>query len=79
MLLLALQTGRLVQTTLNEPVERLLYRLQNLEQLRELEEIVAAADGPVLADEYMGMITLQARPLSGEKSDPQGRQQMHPQ
>ncbi|MCS6849052.1 MAG: glycosyltransferase family 39 protein [Anaerolineae bacterium] len=33
------------------------------ESLRQLEAIVAAAGDPVLADEYMGMLTLQGRPL----------------
>lgn len=33
------------------------------ESLRRLESIVAAAGDPVLADEYMGMLTLQGRPL----------------
>ncbi|BCX05446.1 MAG: hypothetical protein KatS3mg053_3384 [Candidatus Roseilinea sp.] len=33
------------------------------ESLQRLEAIVAATDGPVLADEYMGMLTLQGRPL----------------
>lgn len=40
-----------------------LNRRRDLLQLRELERMVAAADGPVLADEYMGMITLQRWPL----------------
>ncbi len=33
------------------------------ESLQRLEAIVAAAGDPVLADEYMGMLTLQGRPL----------------
>ncbi|MFC1465300.1 MAG: hypothetical protein ACFLMY_10675 [Candidatus Brachytrichaceae bacterium NZ_4S206] len=33
------------------------------ESLQRLESIVAAAGDPVLADEYMGMLTLQGRPL----------------
>jgi hypothetical protein len=63
LLLLALQTGRLIQTTLWKPVVDVGERRSRMGELRELEQLVAAADGPVLADEYMGMITLQGRPL----------------
>ena len=63
LVLLALQTGHLMQTTLKEYVGDLKPRLQTAGDLNKLERIVKAADGPMLGDEYMGMITLQDRPL----------------
>jgi len=63
LVLLALQVGLLMQTTSDEYFEQLAGRLQFRQELRKLEEIVANAEGPVLADEYMGLITLQGRPL----------------
>jgi hypothetical protein len=63
LVLLALQTRLLMRTALNEYAEPLQERRQFLPALHALEELVANADGPVLADEYMGMITLQRRPL----------------
>jgi len=63
LILLALQTVQLVQTTAHECLEPLSYRLHFRQELCKLEEIVANADGPVLADEYMGLITIQGRPL----------------
>jgi hypothetical protein len=63
LILLALQTVRLIQTTMDEYFEPLGGRLGFREELHELEEIVADVEGPVLADEYMGLITLQGRPL----------------
>jgi hypothetical protein len=63
LILLALQTVRLMQTTMDEYFELLGSRLGFREELRELEGIVADVEGPVLADEYMGLVTLQGRPL----------------
>lgn len=63
LVLLALQTGHFMQTTLNEYVEVLNDRLQLGRDLNKLERIVKAVDDPMLGDEYMGMITLQDRPL----------------
>ncbi|NIV38076.1 MAG: hypothetical protein GWN58_54285 [Anaerolineae bacterium] len=63
LILLALQTVRLMQTTADEYFEPLERRLGFREELRELEGIVADVEGPVLADEYMGLVTLQDRPL----------------
>jgi hypothetical protein len=63
LILLALQTVRLMQTTADEYFEQLNGRLRFRQELGKLEEIVAGADGPVLADEYMGLVTLQGRPL----------------
>jgi hypothetical protein len=63
MVLLAFQVARLMQTTLKDYAGGLRARRGDVDQLRQLEGLVIAADGPVLADEYMGMITLQGRPL----------------
>jgi hypothetical protein len=63
LILLAFQVGRLMQTTLRDYVGGLNARRNDLKQLSQLEEVVEAADGPVLADEYMGMIILQRQSL----------------
>ena len=63
LVLLALQTGQLMRTTADEYLEPLGYRLRFRQELGKLVKIVAGAEGPVLADEYMGLITLQGRPL----------------
>ena len=63
LVLMALQTGRLMQTTFKDNVVSLTERRNSANELRALERIVADADGAILADEYMGMITLQGRPL----------------
>jgi hypothetical protein len=63
LILLALQTVRLMQTTVDEYFEPLGSRLGFREELRKLEGIVADVEGSVLADEYMGLVTLQGRPL----------------
>jgi hypothetical protein len=63
LVLLALQTGLLMQTTFDEYVGPLRERRQSLKLLRDLEWKVAHAAGPVLADEYMGILTLQGWPL----------------
>jgi hypothetical protein len=63
LILLALQTVRLMQTTADEYFKPLGSRLGFREELRKLEKIVTDAQGPILADEYMGLITLQDRPL----------------
>lgn len=63
LVLLALQVGHLMQTTLNEYADPLRQRRDFAKQLRDLEYMVAQADGPVLADEYMGLITRLGRPL----------------
>lgn len=64
LILLALQTGLLMQSTLNWPVENLKGRIkQPAKDFKELDWVVESADGPVLADEFMGIMTLQNRPL----------------
>jgi len=61
--LLVYQAGLLMRTTLSENVRDLRQRQEDSGQLSQLEEIVARTKGPILADEYMGLITLQGRPL----------------
>lgn len=64
LVLLAFQSGDLMRTTLDEYAWQLKGRRAALGALHDLEALVAQAEGPVLADEYMGMITLQGRPLT---------------
>ena len=63
LILLALQTVRLMQTTADEYFEQLNGRLRFRQELGQLEGIVSDTEGPILADEYMGLVTLQGRPL----------------
>jgi len=63
LILLMLQAGQLMKATLNGPVEGMKWRVQPGKELDDLEWIVQTADDPVLADEFMGMLTLQNRPL----------------
>jgi len=67
-ILLALQTGMLMSSTLNGPVEGLKWRIwpardPTSHDIRNLEWLAKSADGPVLADEFMGFLTLYDRPL----------------
>lgn len=64
LLALTLQTGLLMRASLRDPVAGLRWRVaQPRSALAELEQIVAVADGPILADEFMGLLTLQNKPL----------------
>jgi hypothetical protein len=63
LLLLVLQTGNLMQKTLQNEIEGAKWRLKPVKELTDLEWIVETAEGQVLGDEFMGMITLQDRPL----------------
>ena len=67
-ILLALQTGMLMSSTLNGPVEGLKWRIwpardPTSHDIRNLDWLAKSADGPVLADEFMGFLTLHDRPL----------------
>jgi len=64
--LLTYQTGLLIQTTLRETTWDLYERRAACHELQRLEKIVADTPDPVLADEYMGMLTLQGRWLTIE-------------
>jgi len=63
LLLLAVQAGLLMRFTLLNPVQDFRYRNAFQTSLRELRGLVADTAGPVLADEYMGMLTLEGKPL----------------
>jgi hypothetical protein len=63
LVLLALQAGQLMQNTLEDEIEGAKWRLKPVKELGDLEWIVETAEGQVLGDEFMGMITLQDRPL----------------
>ncbi len=63
LLLVTAQTAWMVHTTVDEYLPRLTGRRAASTELRVLEQDVAQAKGIVLADEYMGMITLQGEPL----------------
>jgi len=63
LLLLILQAGKLIETMLREIAEDTRYRLSFTHQLARLEQVVAQTPGAILADEYMGLLTLQGRPL----------------
>ncbi|HOU13242.1 MAG TPA: glycosyltransferase family 39 protein [Anaerolineae bacterium] len=61
--LLAVQGGMLMRFTLQHPVQDFKYRNSFQTSLHELRELVAQTTGPILADEYMGMLTLNDAPL----------------
>jgi len=63
LVLLSLQVGLFIRKTLNDYMEPLLVRRSLLLEISELESLVAGTDGIVLADEYMGLITLQGQRL----------------
>jgi len=63
LILLALQVGQLMKVTLDGPVESMKWRVHPGKELADLEWIVETTDDPVLADEFMGMLTLQNRSL----------------
>lgn len=62
-LALSIQVGMLISATLDDAVAWSVDRRQDEEALRELKELIAASPDPVLADEYMGMISALGRPL----------------
>ncbi len=61
--LLVIQVGHLMRTTFTDYLGDLTQRRAMMGELHHLETMVAAAGGPILADEYMGMSILQGRPL----------------
>jgi hypothetical protein len=61
--LLIFQCTKLFDKTLNQYIPELTDRQANLSELRQLEKLVTGTQGPILADEYMSMITLAGRPL----------------
>jgi hypothetical protein len=64
LLLVIGQMGLALSSTMNTAVDRFLTpRRIEVESIGRLEQLVANRPDPVLADEYMGLITLQDRPL----------------
>jgi len=64
MLLLSVQMGMLMESTMGNQVDWILAsRRADFTALQRLEQVVQDFDGPVPADEYMGMLTLESRPL----------------
>ncbi|MCK4314502.1 MAG: glycosyltransferase family 39 protein, partial [Anaerolineae bacterium] len=63
LILLMLQVGQLMKATLDGPIESMKWRVHPGKELKDLEWIVQTAEDPVLADEFMGMLTLQDRSL----------------
>ncbi len=59
LLLLAFGMGRMIRTTLQDFTGDLRERRAATNELSQLEAFVAETPGPILADEYMGMLTLQ--------------------
>jgi len=63
MVALAVQVGLFIKATLNRPVESLKWRIMPQKQLAYLDWFVGTKEAPILADEHMGMLVLQDRPL----------------
>lgn len=63
LILLALGLGRMMHVTLMEKTGDMRNRQVNSTELNKLETLVKETPGNILADEYMGMLTLQGRPL----------------
>jgi hypothetical protein len=61
--LVVVQAAVMIRITLLDDLPQLQARRAAFDDLQKLERVVAAAEGPVLADEYMGLLTLQRRPL----------------
>ena len=64
LILLALAVGRMMHYSLAEFTNDLRDRQLVYVELNQLESLVKETSGPILADEYMGMLTLQGRSLS---------------
>jgi hypothetical protein len=64
LLLIALQIGLLLRSSMQLNVDWILgQRYVDFDALQMLEQEVKRMDGPVLADEYMGLLTMNDRPL----------------
>src|SRR5687768_14877192 len=63
LILLALAVGKMIHITLEDYTLDLRERRLAISELSQLEALVAETPGRILADEYMGMLTLQGRPL----------------
>ena len=63
LILLAFGLVKMMHTTLKDYTGDLRARRAAVRELSQLEAQIAETPGPILADEYMGMLTLQGRPL----------------
>ena len=63
MLAAALGVGNMIHVTVRDYTWGLRERRAALDELSKLEVLIADTPGSILADEYMGMLTLQGRPL----------------
>ena len=63
LIILALAVGKMMHVMLKDYTWDLRERRLAISELSQLEALVAETPGPILADEYMGMLTLQGRPL----------------
>ncbi|MBC8496882.1 MAG: hypothetical protein H8D37_04400, partial [Chloroflexi bacterium] len=64
MLLLSIQMGMLMESTMKGPIDwNLASRRGDFNALQRLEQIVQDLEGPIPADEYMSMLTMEGRPL----------------
>ncbi len=61
---LVLGIGRMVHFMLRDYTSDLVNRRVSISKLSELSTLIADTPGDILADEYMGMLTLQGRPLT---------------
>lgn len=64
LLLLAFAVGKMMHVSLSEFTVELRDRQIAYTELSQLESLIKESSGPILADEYMGMLTLQGRPLT---------------
>jgi len=60
---LALQAGPMTSWTRDDYLGRNAWKIERRDEIARMAKIVAAADGPVLADEFMGLIPKAGRPL----------------
>jgi hypothetical protein len=63
LIILAVAIGKMLHATLHDYTWDLRERRVATRELSQLESMVAETNGLILADEYMGMLTLQGRPL----------------
>jgi hypothetical protein len=61
--LLAIAVGRMIHFTLQDRTGDLRDRRAAISEVKELNTLVGKMEGPILADEYMGMLTQQGQPL----------------
>lgn len=63
LILLVLQLGIFMRSTLAGPVADLTFRRRDASAMYELETLIAETADPVLADEFMSLLPLQERPI----------------